>query len=87
MATRTANLNLRVASADRALIARAAEARGKPVTSFVLDAAIEEAQQVLLDQRFLRVSPEIFDELVEMTREPSRPVPELVDLFRKTRAT
>jgi len=47
---RDTTINLRASSERRALIDRAATALGKSRTDFVLDAAAEKAQQVLLDR-------------------------------------
>lgn len=48
--TRTATINLRVSTARRSLIDQAAAALGKSRTEFLLEAAAEKAQQVLLDR-------------------------------------
>jgi uncharacterized protein (DUF1778 family) len=81
-AARSGNLNFRISPQDQALIRRAADACGKSVTSFVQEAAIDRAQSVLLEQRFLRVPADVFDNVADMVAEPARPHPKLVDLFR-----
>lgn len=81
-AVRSDNLNVRISPEDRELIRRAADACGKHVSSFLIESAIDEAQRVLLDQRFLRVSSEVFDHVTELTSQPPKIHPELVNLFK-----
>jgi uncharacterized protein (DUF1778 family) len=50
-------LNLRIKPEERALIDRAAKVRGKNRTSFVLDAARAAAEETLLDQTVIKLSP------------------------------
>lgn len=50
-------LNLRIKPEDRSLIDRAAHARGKDRTSFVLDAARTAAEEVLLAQSVILSDP------------------------------
>jgi uncharacterized protein (DUF1778 family) len=49
-ASRQSVINLRAPAAKRELIDQAARAQGKSRTEFMLDAASEKAQQVLLDR-------------------------------------
>ena len=58
-------LNLRIKPEVRGLIDRAAKARGKNRTDFILDAARAAAEEALLDQALLIVSPEAYAEFVE----------------------
>ncbi|MGH8225480.1 MAG: DUF1778 domain-containing protein [Gammaproteobacteria bacterium] len=53
--TRTAPINLRALPAQKALLDRAAAARGKNRTEFVLEAACAAAENVLLDQCLFRL--------------------------------
>ena len=53
-------LNLRIKPEERNLIDRAAEARGKNRTDFVLEAARSAAEEALLDQTIIVVSPEAY---------------------------
>ena len=50
-------LNLRIKPEERALIDRAAKLRGMNRTSFVLDAARAAAEETLLDQTVIAISP------------------------------
>lgn len=51
-------LNLRIKPEEKSLIDRAAKARGKTRTTFVLDAARAAAEETLLDQTFLTTTAE-----------------------------
>jgi uncharacterized protein (DUF1778 family) len=58
-------LNLRIKPEVRGLIDRAAKVRGKNRTDFILDAARTAAEDTLLDQALLVVSPEAYAQFVE----------------------
>lgn len=55
-------LNLRIKPEVRGLIDRAAKARGKNRTDFILDVARIAAEETLLDQALLVVSPQAYAE-------------------------
>lgn len=63
-ANKRETLNIRIKPEERMLIDRAAKARGKNRTDFILNAARLEAEEVLLDQKINTVSPEIYAEFV-----------------------
>lgn len=56
----SAVINLRAPVAQRELIDRAAQLQGKSRTEFMLEAAREKAEQVLLDQVLFTVSAQQF---------------------------
>jgi len=58
-------LNLRIRPEERNLIDRAAKARGKNRTDFVLDAARLAAEEALLDQAIISVSPQAYAAFLE----------------------
>ena len=67
-------LNLRIRPEERNLIDRAAKARGKNRTDFVLDAARLAAEEALLDQAIISVSPQAyaaFLERLDMSPQPN----------------
>lgn len=65
-------LNLRIKPEVRGLIDRAAKARGKNRTDFILDAARAAAEEALLDQALLVASPEAYAEfLSRLERSPA----------------
>lgn len=65
-------LNIRIKPAERDLIDRAARARGKNRTDFILDAARLAAEEALLDQAIIAVSPEVYAEFVARLDMPPR---------------
>ena len=66
-------LNLRIKPETRSLIDRAAKLRGKNRTDFVLDAACAAAEDALLDQTVLRVTPEAYAAFVARLDAPPQP--------------
>lgn len=78
------NLNVRMSQRELDLIRRGADAAGKTVSAFVLDAASAQAEKAILDQRMFYLDPEAFDEIEAMLSEPGKVVPELAELFKKT---
>ena len=70
-------LNLRIRPEVRSLIDRAAKARGKNRTDFILDAARNAAEEALLDQALFVVSEEAYAEFVERLDRPPAANPRL----------
>ncbi|MDP2830133.1 MAG: DUF1778 domain-containing protein [Sulfuricellaceae bacterium] len=66
-------LNIRIKADERDLIDRAASARGKTRTGFILEAARLAAEETLLDQRFITTSPEAYAEFLARLDLPPRP--------------
>lgn len=65
-------LNIRIKPGERDLIDRAARARGKNRTDFILDAARLAAEEALLDQVIIAVSPEVYAEFIARLDMPPR---------------
>lgn len=70
VATRATTINLRAPAAQRALIDQAAEVQGKSRTDFMLEAACEKAQQVLLDRTVFALDARRFRRFVELLDAP-----------------
>jgi uncharacterized protein (DUF1778 family) len=70
VAVRTAPINLRAFPAQRDLIDRAAAAQGKSRSDFMLEAACERAEAVLLDQTFFAVDESSLRALHELLDAP-----------------
>jgi uncharacterized protein (DUF1778 family) len=68
--TRETIINLRARAAQRALIDQAAEVQGKSRTEFMLEAACEKAQQVLLDRTVFALDAKRFRRFVELLDAP-----------------
>lgn len=71
-------LNLRIKPEVRGLIDRAAKARGKNRTDFILDAARAAAEETLLDQALMAVSPEAYADFVARLDRAPAPNPRLM---------
>ena len=76
------NLNVRIASDELELIKRAAEASGKSVSSFVIEAATISAQKALMDQRFFHLDGDLFESVAEAVSQPGRVHPKLAALLK-----
>lgn len=76
-------LSMRLPEADLAIIDRAARLRGRSRTDFVREAAMQAAEDVLLQTLPIRMSPEGFQAFVDVLSEPARPVSEMVELLKR----
>jgi uncharacterized protein (DUF1778 family) len=74
---RDAAINLRALPEQRDLIDQAASVLGKNRSDFMLEAACERAQTVLLDQVYFRLDAEKFEQFVAMLDAPPKPNPGL----------
>lgn len=63
-------INLRAPAAQRELIDRAARLQGKSRTEFMLEAAREKAQQVLLDETLFQVTPAQYKAFIALMNAP-----------------
>jgi uncharacterized protein (DUF1778 family) len=76
-------ISMRLPEADVAMIDRAAGLRGRSRTDFVRDAAVRAAEDVLMESRLIRMSPEGFDAFMSAVSGPAMPVPEMVETVRR----
>lgn len=76
-------ISMRLPEADVAMIDRAATLRGRSRTDFVRDAAVRAAEEVVMEQSLIRMSPQGFAEFIEVLAAPAAPVPEMVELARR----
>ena len=65
-------LNMRIKPEERSLIDRAAKARGKNRTDFILEAARSAAEEALLDQVLIVASPEDYAAFLARLDAPTR---------------
>lgn len=70
---RDAAINLRAMPGQRDLIDQAASVLGKNRSDFMLEAACERAQSVLLDQLFFQLDTEKFEQFVSLIDAPPQP--------------
>lgn len=76
-------LNIRASSAQKAKLAEAAKLQNMNVSQFILNRSLDAAEQVIADQRLIRVSKEEHDWLLGKLEEPAREIPELKKLFNE----
>ena len=67
------SLNIRIKPEVRDLIDRAAKSRGKNRTDFILEAARVAAEDTLLDQVIMAVSPQAFEQFLARLDMPPNP--------------
>ena len=76
-------LSMRLPEADIAIIDRAAGLRGRSRTDFVREAAVRAAEDVLMENTPLRMSPEGFQAFMDAVSGPAVPVPGMVELMKR----
>lgn len=76
-------ISMRLPEADIAMIDRAASLRGRSRTDFVREAAVRAAEDVVMEARLIRMSPDGFADFMAAVSAPAQPVPELVELAKR----
>ena len=76
-------ISMRLPEADIATIDRAARLRGKSRTDFVREAAVRAAEEVLMENRLLRMGPSGFADFIMALSAPAAPVAEIVELVKR----
>ena len=76
-------ISMRLPEADLAMIDRAAGLRGRSRTDFVREAAVRAAEDVLMENRLIRMSPEGFADFMAALSGPATAVPEMVELAKR----
>ncbi len=76
-------ISMRLPEADIALIDRAASLRGRSRTDFVRDAAVRAAEDVLMESKPIRMSPEGFADFMAAVSGPATPALEMVNLAKR----
>ncbi|MEK1894646.1 MAG: DUF1778 domain-containing protein [Rhizobium sp.] len=76
-------ISMRLPEADVAMIDRAATLRGRSRTDFVRDAAVRAAEEVVMENQLIRMSPEGFADFMDVLSRPAAPVPEMVELAKR----
>lgn len=77
-------LSMRLPESDIAVIDRAATLRGRSRTDFVREAAVRAAEDVLMETMPIRMSQAGFDAFLATLSGSGVPVPELVELLKRT---
>ncbi len=76
-------ISMRLPEADVAMIDRAATLRGRSRTDFVRDAAVRAAEDVLMENRLIRMSLDGFAAFMDVLAVPAAPVSEMVELTKR----
>lgn len=77
-------ISMRLPESDIAIIDRAAGLRGRSRTDFVREAAVRAAEDVLMENRLIRMSSEGFADFIAVLSKPAAPVPEMVELAKRS---
>lgn len=76
-------ISMRLPEADIAMIDRAAGLRGRSRTDFVREAAVRAAEEVLMESRLIRMSPEGFSDFMAVLSGPVKLDPEMMELAKR----
>lgn len=76
-------VELRASPRQTSVIKQAADATGKTVSAFVLDAAYIEAQRALADRRLFRLDADRWDRFVKALDRRAKPKPRLEKLMKR----
>lgn len=79
---RSENINVRAAQKQKTLIDSAAEALGRGRSNFMLGAACQEAEAVLLDRRYFVLPEDDFRKFIAILDRPPRENPRLRHLLQ-----
>ena len=76
-------VSMRLADADIAIIDRAASLRGYSRAEFIRNATVRAAEDVIMENTVIRMSPEGFTAFATMLDSPAKPVPGMVALLKR----
>jgi uncharacterized protein (DUF1778 family) len=82
-AGKTNVFNIRFEPNTLGIIQRAAKSAGLSVSAYLTVTAVEKAKRDLLDERFILLASDVFDELEKQIEQPAAPNPELTRLMRQ----
>jgi uncharacterized protein (DUF1778 family) len=77
------SISMRLPEADIAKIDRAAGLRGRSRTDFMRDAAVRAAEEVLMEQGLVRMSPQGFSAFMAALAAPAVAAPEMIELGKR----
>jgi uncharacterized protein (DUF1778 family) len=75
---------MRLPTSDVAIIDHAAGIRGRSRTDFMREASVRAAEEVILDNHVIRMSTEAFAEFMDVVSRPAKPIPELLELYKRS---
>ncbi|MDF5716265.1 MAG: DUF1778 domain-containing protein [Rhizonema sp. NSF051] len=74
-------LSIRVTEPEKAILAQAARARRMNVSQFVLQASLDAANAILVEQTEFRLSPDQWEAFCQRLDAPPKVIPALQQLF------
>lgn len=80
---KAAQLNIRTSPSQKSKLAEAARLRSMNVSQFVLSTSLQAADEVLADERIVRLSGADYDAFAAKLDEEPRDIPQLRELFSK----
>ena len=76
-------LSIRATEPEKTILMQAAKARHTNISQFVLQASLDAAHAVLVDQSEFRLTPEEWKAFCDRLDAPAKEIPALQELFRK----
>lgn len=76
-------IEIRLTADQKRTIEQAATISGRSVTDFSVPLLVEEAAEVIRQDRELRMSAQAWETFNEILDRPAKPIAELADLFRR----
>ena len=76
-------ISMRLSEADVAMIDRAADLCGRSRTDLVREAAVRAAEDVLMENRLIRMSAAGFEHFMSVLSEPAEPVAEIIEVVNR----
>ena len=76
-------ISMRLPAADIAIIDRAADLRGRSRNDFVREAAVLAAEDVLMENRLIRMSADGFAHFMSELSEPAKPAAEIIEVLNR----
>jgi uncharacterized protein (DUF1778 family) len=76
-------LSMRLPESDIAIIDRAADLRGRSRTDFVREAAVRAAEEIVMENALIRMSPKGFSAFMSAIAAPAAAIPELVEVLKR----
>ena len=74
-------LSIRASNSEKIVLKQAAQARHMNTSQFVLQASLDAAHAILIDQSEFRLAPEQWDAFCQRLEEPAKVIPALQQLF------
>lgn len=82
-ALKSNRIEIRLTADQKRTIEQAATISGRSVTDFSVPLLVNEAAEVIRQDRELRMSAQAWDTFNEILDRPAKPIAELADLFRR----